>query len=214
MKFTKPYTPFLAVFLAIVIVGFSIWKQTMDASESSDKEGLVNMEDIIERDDGVKVKRRKTSAIIETPILENYKEGKGNPFSKLGNSIKKNFKSAGKQITKNILKPITKFFKYIGDVFLSIFSYLECGAQKIGKLPQCMGWYLLEVLGHILYLPFAFFFWLFSLQSIEKMIWNVLEDIDCFFYASTGYHLIHYSDSIINKCYKCKLKKMPKFPKM
>lgn len=202
MKFTKPYTPFLAVFLAIVIVGFSIWKQTMDASE---KEGLENMHTIIERDDGVKVKRRTTSAIIETPVLEHYKEGAkgiGGMFKKIRDGLNK------------IPKQITKFFKYVGDVFLSIFSYLECGAQKIGTLPQCMGWYLLEIIGYILYIPFAFFFWLFSLQSIEKMIWNVLEDIDCFFYASTGYHLIHYSDSIIKKCYNCKLKKMPKFPKM
>jgi hypothetical protein len=200
MKFTKPYTPFLAVFLAFVIVGFSICKQKMDSDET---EGLVNMDDIIERDDGVKVKRRKTSAIIETPILENYKEG--------AKGISGMFKSVGKSITKSILNPLTKFFKYVADVFVSIFSYLECGAIKIATLPQCMGWYLLEIIGYILYIPFAFFFWLFSLQSIEKMIWDVLEDIDCFFHASTGYHLIHYSDSIIKKCYKCKLKKMPKW---
>jgi len=77
-----------------------------------------------------------------------------------------------------------------------------------------MGWYTLEIIGHILYIPFGFFFWLFSLQSVERMIWGILEDIDCFCYKSTGYHLIHYSDSIVKKCYKCKIKKMPKFPKM
>lgn len=239
-EYKKPYTPVLAVFLAFVIVGFSIWKQTMDSSE---KEGLENMHNIIERDDGLKVKRRKTSATIETPVLENYKEGIKIPgLSAISDGIKKirdgvnkipqipklaadkvikpmtnSFKKVGSSITKGFTRTIgmiTKFFKYVGDVFLSIFSYIECGFVKIIKLPQCMGWYLLEVFGHILYIPFAFFFWLFSLQSIENMIWNVLEDIDCFFYASTGYHLIHYSDSIINKCYNCNIKKMPKFPSM
>jgi hypothetical protein len=237
----KIYTPFLAVFLTIVIVGFSWYKQLMI---EDDKEGLENMDaKVIVRSDGVTVKRRKKSAKIEEPILENYKEGIKIPglsaitdgIKKMQNGVKqipkipkmaadkvikpmvKSFKKIGSTISKGFTKTIgmiVKFFKFIGDVFLSIFSYIECGFYKVIKLPQCMGWYTLEIIGHILYIPFAFFFWVFSLQSIEKMIWDVLEEIDCFCYTATGYHLIHYSDTIIKKCYKCNIKKMPKFPKM
>lgn len=230
----KTYTPFLAVFLTIVIVGFSYYKQLM---VEDDKEGLENMDTkAIIRPDGITVKRRKKSAKIEEPILENYKEGIKIPgFDAIKKGVKqipkipkmaadkvikpmtKSFTKIGKSISSGFMKTIkmiTKFFKYVGDVFLSIFSYIECGFTKIIKLPQCMGWYLLEVIGHILYIPFSFFFWLFSLQSVERMIWRIIEDIDCFCYTATGYHLIHYSDTILNKCYKCKIKKMPKFPKM
>ncbi len=215
----KIYTPFLAIFLAFVIVGFSWYKQLMMEDE---QEGLENMDSkTIVRPDGVTVRRRKKPAKIEEPVLENYKEGIKIPglsaITKGVKKIPKSFKKIGNSISKGFtktLKMITKFFKYVGDVFLSFFSYIECGFNKVIKLPQCMGWYTLEIIGHILYIPFGFFFWLFSLQSVERMIWGILEDIDCFCYKSTGYHLIHYSDSIIKKCYKCKIKKMPKFPKM
>ena len=227
----KIYTPFLVAFLAFVIIGFSFYKQLMRADE---QEGLENMDSqTIVRSDGKSVKRRKRSATIDEPVLENYKEG----IKIAGiSAIQKNMKNIPKMTSQKVIKPmtksftkvgkqisggftkifgiITKFFKYVGDVFVSIFSYIECGFYKVIKLPQCMGWYMLEVFGHILYIPFGFFFWVFSLQAIEKQIWGVLEDVDCFCHASTGYHLIHYSDSIINKCYKCNIKKMPKFPKI
>lgn len=181
----KIYTPFLAVFLTIVILGFSLYKQLITEDE---KEGLENMDSqTIVRSDGVSVKRRKKSATIDEPVLENYKEGikvagisqiqknmKNIPkmtSEKVLKPVSKSFNKVGKQISGGFTKIfgiITKFFKYVGDVFASIFSYIECGFYKVIKLPQCMGWYMLEVFGHILYIPCSFFFWVFSLQAIEK----------------------------------------------
>ncbi len=217
----KQYTPFLTIFLIITIIGFSIYKQCMDQEQQEGLE-MMEKETTITRPDGITVKRRKTrKRVTFDPLIENYKEGIKIPglsaITKGVKKIPKSFTKVGKQISGGFMKVlgmITKFFKYVGAVFTSIFSYIECGFYKVIKLPQCMGWYLLEVFGHILYIPVGFFFWVFSLRAIEKKMWGILEDIDCFCHASTGYHLIHYSDSIIKKCYKCNIKKIPKFPKM
>jgi hypothetical protein len=172
--------------------------------------------------EGYKVKRRKKSAVIKESMIENYKEGINIPgLSTIINGVKtiiNGVKSIGSGVTgimnqiKDFVYKIGKFFIWIGDIFVSLFSYIECGFYRVIKLPQCMGWYLLEIIGHILYIPFGFFFWVTGTQNIEKQIWAMIEEVDCFCYTSTGFHLIHYSDSIINNCYKCTIKPIPKFP--
>ena len=196
----KQYTPYLTIFLIVVIVGFSIYKQLMTHDTT---EGLTSMDDtgIIKRSDGITVKRRKKKKVRFDPLIENYKEGIANPIK----AITKFGKSIG--------NGIANIGKYIGQLFVSLFSYIECGFYKIINLPRCMGWYMLEVFGYIMYIPWAFFFWVCSLEYYEKQLWKIADQIDCFCYASTGYHVFHYSDSIIKKCYKCKIKPMPKPPK-
>ena len=73
-----------------------------------------------------------------------------------------------------------------------------------------MQWYMLEILGKILYTPIRFLVWMISkmgapeVKQMEKDVWNYLEEIDKMTYSSAGIHIIHYSDEIIDNCYKCR----------
>jgi hypothetical protein len=111
-----------------------------------------------------------------------------------------------------IFKNIGEAFLYIPKVFIWLGSYLTGAVRFIKNLNKCFGWYSLDVLGQILYSPYKFLFWLFSLQYIEKMLWGYAESIDCMFHKYTKYHLIHYSDSIQDRCYSWCPDEFPRFP--
>jgi hypothetical protein len=176
------YTPFLAIFLIFVIVGFSIYKQ-LDHT----KEGLENMDtagsNVIITRNNHKVRRRQ-----KKPIKESYKEGASNPLKRIADGFKK----------------IPQFFKSIG-------SYFSCGMDKIKSMPGCMPWYIIEVIGKFLYLPFKFIFFITKTKKIEKDLWDTMETADRFIYSIAAFHIIHYPDSIIDRCYKCR--KLVPFPK-
>jgi hypothetical protein len=126
------------------------------------------------------------------------------PLKKIGDFFKK---------IGDFFKKIGKFFVFIGDVFKSIFSYIICGFLMIIKIPQCLKWYSLDILGKTLYSPFAFSFFIFGLTSIEKMLWNIIYDIDCMCYSMTGFNFVSFPNSVIKECYSCKIYPIPKFPK-
>jgi hypothetical protein len=193
MKHT--YTPFLAIFLILVIIGFSIYKQLDDKTE-----GLETMDPMDEMESQIitrgkrKVRRRRKSIKVNDKILEPYKEGATNPFKKLTDGFKK----------------IGDAFKKIPKFFQAINSYIKCGFARIKSIPSCMQWYMLEIVGKILYTPIKFLVWMIAkmgapeVQTMEKDIWRYLEEIDKMTYSSAGIHIIHYSDEIVNGCYKCK----------
>ena len=142
---------------------------------------------------------------------------------KVGDEVKKIPKSV-EAIPKKILTPIEKqflsfskdlaFFKQawlvVVLIFKSLFSYLECGFDMVVNLPRCWYYYALDLVGQLIYLPIRFVVWLFSLEEIENAIWDYVDEADDMVKEATGYTLIHYSDSIIKKCYSCKIKPMPK----
>jgi hypothetical protein len=207
------YTPFLAIFLFFVIIGFSIYKQLENSTE-----GLENMDPsesnvIITRNKN-KVRRRKKSIKVDKTTSKVYRENFniGNAFKSLGDKISKSvigpIKSWG---DKTIKEPFTKAFKKFMQFFQAIRSYIMCGVDRIKSLPGCMQWYLLEVFGKILYTPIKFMVWIGKLQKIEREMWRNIENIDRTFYKFTGFHLIHYSDEIIKNCYKCR--NLVPFPK-
>jgi len=192
MKHT--YTPFLAIFLIFVIIGFSIFKQL-----DNTKEGLETMDPIDSNNTIItrgkrKVRRRTKSIKVNNKILESYKEGASNPFKKLTDGFKK---------IGDGIKKIPKFFQAIN-------SYIKCGFTRIKTMPGCMQWYMLEIFGKILYTPIRFLVWMISkmgapeVKQMEKDVWNYLEEIDKLTYSSAGIHIIHYSDEIVDGCYKCK----------
>jgi hypothetical protein len=135
-----------------------------------------------------KVRRRRKPIKGNSKIFESYKEGASNPFKKLTDGFKK----------------IKDGFNKIGQFFKAIGSYFKCGIQRIKSMPSCMPWYLLEVFGQILYLPFRIIFKLCKLQKQERQFWNGVEKVDKVFHNAIGLHIIHYPDDIVNGCYKCK----------
>lgn len=186
------YSPFLAIFLICIIIGFSYYKQL------NELEGMENRESIdidpakpviIER--GNKKVRRREPLKIKKP---------------------KPLDIAGE------FRKMKDFFKKIGQSFKALGSNIMCGFKKIKSLPDCMMWYMLQVLGKILYFPINFFLWLFArfgmpqLREAEREVWKQLENLDKLFHKTAGFHIIHFPDDVVEKCYKCKgLVPFPKF---
>ena len=158
-------------------------------------------------------------------------EDAGNDIKKTGDDMSDWFNKLGNQMTDGFNKvtdgfnKVTNWFKAIGDFFTEIGNFfkrvftnignfmtkvfqvfgcnIKCGFNFIANLNNCFGWYFLDVIGKTMYVPIGFIFWLFDLQNIENMIWEYIEEIDCICKNLTGFHLIHYSDSINKKCYSC-----------
>lgn len=129
----------------------------------------------------------------------------GNFFKKIGNGFKK---------LEGFFKAIGAFFGFIGKVFISIFSYIICGFKMIIMLPLCFKWYSLDILGKTLYSPIGFLFFALGLKNIEKMIWGIIQDIDCFVLSIFGGNLTTVWEGATKQCYSCKIKPIPKFPKI
>jgi len=107
------------------------------------------------------------------------------------------------------------------DIFLFGFYTLKfsgellyCTMKILFNFPSCFIWYLIEIIGIILYLPIRFVFWIFGLGSIEDAIWSALYEADKWVYLNTGghkdnencsgYHFLHYPCWILEKCYRCR----------
>tara|TARA_B100000424_G_C22903938_1_gene480736 strand:- start:1009 stop:1389 length:381 start_codon:yes stop_codon:yes gene_type:complete len=100
-----------------------------------------------------------------------------------------------------------------------------------GNFSSCFFYYFLDIIGYVLYLPFAFMFYLFRssieiyypdckreeyppIYNAEKEIWNLIYDIDCKIYDATGFHVFHYSEEIMKRCYSCSPGPFPPFPNL
>ena len=126
------------------------------------------------------------------------------------------FPSVG-SITAPILGPIDEIVDTVKTVehdAEDIVTSIDNGIKLLANFPSCFPWYSLQILGNIVYAPFAFFFWLFGLESIENSIWSFLDQIDSAFYEATNFHIFHYSDAIQSKCYFTKTKAQTKKSKM
>ena len=129
----------------------------------------------------------------------------GNFFKKIGDGFKK---------IEGFFKAIGQFFDFLGKVFISIFSYIICGFKMIITLPLCFKWYSLDILGKTLYSPIGFLFYVTGLKFVEKMIWDLIQQIDCFALSIFGSNLSTTWEGATKQCYSCKIIPIPKFPKI
>ena len=148
-------------------------------------------------------------------------------FDSIGEGLKSEIVDLGKGIGKgfdDIFTFIGLFryiFSYINNFFTTyIGSRMECGVDKIANIRHCSFYYFLDLLGYTLYLIiFKFPVWLIKIvtgQDLQPAVDKCFEAIDCFddfIYGLWGYHIIHYSDETMDKCYLCKnLHDIPTFP--
>ena len=88
-------------------------------------------------------------------------------------------------------------------------SYLDCGTKMITNLGDCFIFYLLEVVGQILYLPIRIILWVMvtflsvNLYESEKDTWNSIYKFNDSLYPYINFHIAHYPESIREKCYSC-----------
>jgi hypothetical protein len=141
------------------------------------------------------------------------------------------------------LKLVMCFFQFIIMIFYILFwllqlqflwfypqflpwflKYIVCAIGKFTSIPNCFLWYVMEIAGKIIYLPFRLTFAILDMilesfgfnikiQDMVDQMWWFLDDIDHMMYDSgSGFHIVHYPDEIIDICYSCDIGDFPSFP--
>lgn len=100
-----------------------------------------------------------------------------------------------------------KTFKEFFTKYLT--SSFQCAGKMIKNFPGCFFWYILEVIGQLIYLPFRLIFWIFCLQNAERMGWALISKIDDYIKSVSNISFIHYPDFVIQDCYMCNLEELP-----
>ena len=105
-----------------------------------------------------------------------------------------------------------------------LLQFIICAFQKLLNIPNCFLWYAMEIAGKMFYLPFRLTFYVldlifssmgvkFSIQGMVDKIWWFTDDIDHAMYdAGSGFHIVHYPDDVIKRCYTCDIGKFPSIP--
>jgi len=102
--------------------------------------------------------------------------------------------------------------RFIQSVWVFGISNFFCGMKLMDNFTSCALYYLLEIIGSILYLIPALVFmvldWLTGGQKvgslIENTVWSLLEKLDRLTIDNLGFHVIHFSKSVRDKCYNCR----------
>lgn len=126
-------------------------------------------------------------------------------------------RNAVPNLMKGINSHVTCAGKELNDGYsngLSVLGVLlKCTGQSITNFfnGQCTIYYIIDIIFGTIYKIFVelpiFLFKLifgFDLQFIVDLIFDiVIAPIDGIIYGLSGYHVTRWSDSVINKCYKC-----------
>jgi hypothetical protein len=108
------------------------------------------------------------------------------------------------------------FIQYIWEF---AFTNFTCGMKMLQNIQVCFIYYVLDVLGHILYLIPMIVFWFFDLctpnehigSSLERTVWSKLDAVDRWTISNLGFHIIHFSKPVRDQCYNCKRLKITTF---
>ena len=120
---------------------------------------------------------------------------------------------------------------YIWEVMKWLGQFSLCTYQMLANFNSCFFYFFLDIVGYVLYLPFSIMFYLFRsgietyysdckkkdyppIYTIEKDMWAAIYWLDCQIYDLLGFHVFHYSDEVLERCYKCKIGKFPPFPNL
>ena len=101
---------------------------------------------------------------------------------------------------------IIKVANMITGFFNKAIYYAKCGFFLLINFftVPCVFWYILNLVCTILYLPFAFIFWLIGINDlVENYIWGPIYIADELVYDYSGFHFAHFPDHIMKACYSC-----------
>jgi hypothetical protein len=127
-------------------------------------------------------------------------------FNNVFNGIEQQFVALGfaLDIGFHSVKDLTE---YISE-FIS--TYVGCGYKFLSNILDCILYYLFDMVRYILYAPVRIVLWIIytvfsiDLYAMETWIWDGIDAFDKLLYPITGFHIIHYPESIRNQCYVCK----------
>lgn len=143
-------------------------------------------------------------------------------IAKKGKTIATGFKEAALGIVNLItnialLTVITGLdtIMFFSELFIYLFKLLICSVTMITNFPKCVVFYLIDVLLFFaivivispLFVVDVIFMvkYFIGISCVEAFLLflSILEDIDKMIYSLFSVHIIHYPESIINRCYKC-----------
>lgn len=147
----------------------------------------------------------------------------GKAFKNLGQGLGTIGKSMGELLIDvplglwYFLVQIMIFINVTGEY---VFTRLACGVEKAGTFGDCFFYYMIDLIGKVLYLVFISFpIWLIEFitngfipgKKVEKIMWQRFEAIDRCIFDIAGFHIIHFPKSIRDKCYGCRVLKEKAF---
>ena len=120
-------------------------------------------------------------------------------FKEIGMGLKSQFDNLGKSLKLGF-----------SDIFSLIGTLGTCGIHFLKNLGNCIFYYILEMIGHIIY-TIMFVFPMYVIKSITgidmmsfvNQLWKMLYYLDNLIHSVTSMHFMHYPDSIIKQCYTC-----------
>lgn len=115
---------------------------------------------------------------------------------------------------------------YMAKVLVWFVGTIICGFTFLTKFNACFFWYMLDIIGNIIYIIMYvtfigiidLFIWMVTGDSnvLYDAIWipimDAIKEIDCLIYDLTGFHVIYFNENIREKCYSCKMPEFPPFP--
>ena len=123
----------------------------------------------------------------------------GNAFKGFGKGIELEFVNVGKSLDLGF-----------SDVFNVIGTIGGCGIKSLTNLRSCMIWYIMDCIGTTIYAIFVelpvFILKMvtgYNIQPYVDKVYCGIEMIDAIIFNYTCYHIIHYPDWVIEKCYTC-----------
>ena len=98
---------------------------------------------------------------------------------------------------------------FIQTVWVFAFTNLNCVMRMMNNASYCAFFYILDILGQMLYLIPRLIIFALNLIGLpatewEKGIWDILEDIDKWCIDHIGIHIIHFPKSIRETCFNCR----------
>ena len=121
-------------------------------------------------------------------------------FDEFGTGVKSEFDNLGKSLKLGF-----------SDIFCLIGTLGTCGIHFLNNLGNCIFYYILEMIGYIIYTIF-FVFPVYVIKSITGLdmmyfvdkLWEMFYYFDKMLFSISKMHFMHYPDSIIKQCYTCK----------
>jgi hypothetical protein len=126
--------------------------------------------------------------------LDNIFTASGEEFVAFGYALELGFNS------------ISKMIVYIATY---ISNYIDCTFKILENFLDCVIFYVLDIIGQVLYLPIRIVLWVFKtflqldLYSIEKQTWEGLDDMDQYLFEIIGFKILQYPKHIRDNCYTC-----------
>jgi hypothetical protein len=145
-------------------------------------------------------------------------------IARRGKTIAQGFKEVAEGIINTIknaalLTVITGVdtIRYVSQLFIYLFKVLLCSVTLMINFPKCVIFYFVDLIMYIVlmialsvlfiidvFLQIKSYTGLSAVEFFMKIL-ETLEYIDSIIYSKLSIHIIHYPDSIINRCYRCSM---------